>query len=174
MLKLIASLKDLVTKLKELVKNMPQEAPQDQSAPALQAMGDVLVPWIYGVKGSENNRHNVRVLCDLKKLPLHRKNIITACVEQESDFDPGVEGRPNTNGTIDYGICQFNNGELHGVPLWIGQGAAFSSIEEVKANPEKCVNLMIDEFEAGHANWWMSYKFGEYLKFMPNGDNLAY
>lgn len=135
---------------------------------------DTMLPWIFGVNGSENNRHNVRVLCDLKKLSLHKKNTITACTEQESDFNPSAEGKPNSNGTIDFGIAQFNNGELHGIPLWIGQGAVFTDTTEVLRDPTKCVNLMIDEFESGHAKWWMSYSTGAYLKFMPNGDTASY
>ena len=129
---------------------------------------DTLVPWVNAV-GSENNRHNVRVLCDLAGLALYDKNVITACIEQESDFDPQAIGKPNANGTIDYGICQFNNGELHGVPLWIGEGAYFTSTDEVLRDPTKCVNEMIAQYKLGHINWWSSYSTGAYLKFMPQG-----
>lgn len=140
--------------------------------PAPAANADTLVPWINKV-GSENNRHNIRVLCDLAGLTVYAKNVITACIEQESDFDPHAVGKPNANGTIDYGICQFNNGELHGVPLWIGPGAAFASTQEVLDNPQKCVELMIQEYKAGHINWWSSYSTGAYLKFMPQGAAAA-
>lgn len=134
---------------------------------------DILVPWI-NAKGSENNRHNVRVLCDIAGLTLHQKNIITACIEQESDFSPTVEGSQNTDGTHDWGICQFNDGQIHGTPLWIGPNAAFSSTDEVKSNPKKCVDLMISTAKAGHLNWWMSYSTKAYLKFMPNGDTAPF
>ncbi len=125
-----------------------------------------MLPWENKV-GSANNRHNVRVKCDLAGLDLKGKNIITACIEQESDFYPLAEGKINLNGTHDWGICQFNDGHLHGVPLWIGSGAAFSSVQEVLSNPGKCVDVMIEEYKAGHIGWWSSYHTGAYLKFMP-------
>ncbi len=112
-------------------------------------------------------RHNVRVLCDKAGLDLHDKNVITACIQVESGFNPKIEGRMNENGTHDWGICQFNDGKLRGVPLWIGPGAAFASVEEVLSNPEKCVRLMIAECKAGHWGWWMSFSTGAYLEFMP-------
>jgi hypothetical protein len=149
--------------------DMPEQAIASNTPP-----NDTMVPWVFGVDGSENNRHNVRVLCDLKNLSGHDKNVITACVEQESDFNPSAVGKPNENGTIDYGIAQFNNGELHGVPLWIGTGAAFATTQEVLSDPTKCINLMIDEFLAGHPNWWMSYSTGAYKKFMPTGDTAPF
>lgn len=127
---------------------------------------DVMLPWENKV-GSANNRHNVRVLCDLAGLDFHSKNIITACIEQESDFYPLAKGPTNQNGTHDWGICQFNDGTIRHIPLWIGQGAAFGNVQEVLNNPEKCVNLMIIEFKAGHINWWSSYSTGAYLKYMP-------
>lgn len=124
---------------------------------------DTLTAW----DTPENCRHNVRVLCDLAELDLNSKNIITACVEQESNFNPKIEGRINSDGSHDWGICQFNDGSLRGIPLWIGSGAFFASTEEVVSNPEKCVNEMIAMYKAGHINWWVSYSSGAYLKYMP-------
>lgn len=112
-------------------------------------------------------RHSVRVLCDEASMSVAQKNILCACVQQESQFNPKAIGKPNTNGTIDYGICQFNNGKnAEGVPLWIGPGADFASVDEVLNNPEKCVRVMIREFKAGHQNWWSSYKTGAYKKWL--------
>ncbi len=154
--------------------SMPIEAQNKPapSNPALQAPSqpliDTLRPWD-NIKGSENNKHNVRVLCDLAGLDLEGKNIITACITVESDFLPRVEGRLNKNGTHDWGICQFNDGYLRHVPLWIGPGAAFANVEEVLDNPEKCVNLMIAEFKAGHIGWWVSFSSEEYKDYMPGG-----
>lgn len=130
---------------------------------------DTMVLWQFGVDGSEDNRHNVRVLCDLGRLDLEGKNIITACIEQESDFNPSAIGKLNSDGTQDFGICQFNNGKLHGIPLWIGEGAYFTSTEEVLTNPTKCVNEMIAQYKLGHIGWWVSFSSGAYKKFMPQG-----
>jgi hypothetical protein len=173
---LFAKLSALLEKIKQL-RTMPQNTtPAEQNTTPAESTSpkpisdavDTLLPWI-DATGSENNRHNVRVLCDLAGLDLIAKNTITACIEQESDFWPRAVGKPNANGTIDYGICQFNNGELHGVPLWIGAGAAFASVDEVLNNPQKCVELMISEYKAGHINWWSSYSTGAYKQFMPQG-----
>lgn len=109
--------------------------------------------------------HNTRVKCDLAGLSLIDKNTICQCIYQESRFETQVEGRANSNGTHDWGICQFNDGEIHGVPLWIGPGAAFTSTVEVLANPEKCVEVMIAEFKVGHINWWSSYSTGAYKQW---------
>jgi hypothetical protein len=140
--------------------------PEPQTQPTKENP-DVLLPW-ENIVSSANNRHNVRVLCDLAGLSLYDKNVITACIEQESDFNPLQEGRPNENGTHDWGICQFNDGSIHGVPLWIGPGAAFETVHQVLSNPQQCVELMITEYKAGHINWWVSYSSGAYKKYMPN------
>jgi hypothetical protein len=166
---LYAQLIIVLTKLRDTIFLMETESVPPVVSPA---SVDTLVPWTNTV-GSENNRHNVRVLCDLAGLTVYAKNVITACIEQESDFYSLAVGQPNANGTIDYGICQFNNGELHGVPLWIGPGAAFASTQEVLDNPQKCVELMIQEYKAGHINWWASYSTGAYLKFMPHAAAAA-
>ncbi len=125
-------------------------------------------PEVYLWDNPTNARHSVRVLCDEMGLTVYGKNIITACIQQESNFNPHVMGKPNHDGTIDYGICQFNNGHnVHGVPFWIGPGAYFSSTDEVLNNPEKCVREMITQYKLGHISWWSSYSTGAYLKYMP-------
>lgn len=135
---------------------------------------DSLVPWVNASK-SENNRHNVRVLCDLAKITLHQKNVITACVEQESDFNPIAVGKLNTDGTQDFGIAQYNNGKnANGQAYWIGPGAPFASVQEVESNPEKCINLMISLAKQGMLHLWTSYSTKAYLKFMPYGDEAPF
>src|ERR1035437_4232520 len=56
--------------------------------------------------------HSVRVLCDELGATLDQKNKICGMVYQESRFLKGAIGKPNQNGTIDYGIAQFNNGSI--------------------------------------------------------------
>ena len=114
-----------------------------------------------------NAKHSVRVLCDEMGLSVNDKNILDACIHQESDYNPKAIGKTNSNGTIDYGICQFNNGKnAYGVPYWIGQGAYFSSTDEVLNNPEKCVREMIAQYKLGHISWWSSYSTGAYKKYL--------
>lgn len=110
--------------------------------------------------------HNVRVLCDLAGLSVDQKNLICACIYQESQFIPTAKGKINSNGTHDWGICQFNDGELKGVQLWIGGTAIFPSVDYVLANPEACVKEMIAMFKAGHINWWSSYSTGAYKQWL--------
>lgn len=122
-------------------------------------------------------RKSARVICDEEGLPLGRiisvkdklyqlKDILCACIMQESRFKPNAIGKLNTNGTQDFGLCQFNNGKLKGVPLWIGQGATFSSVQEVLDNPEKNVRIMARCFKAGQMNLWSSYKYDQYQQWL--------
>lgn len=114
-----------------------------------------------------NVRHSVRVMCDEAGLSLAAKNIITACIQQESQFNTKAIGQPNRNGTIDYGLCQYNNGRnARGVPYWIGPGADFASIEEVLNDPEKNVRVMIREYKKGNIRYWSSYSTGAYKKWL--------
>ena len=115
-----------------------------------------------------NCSHSVRVMCDQAGLTLQDKNIIWACIRQESDFLPTAIGKYNLNGTRDWGICQFNDGKnAHGIPLWIGDGAIFPNTQYVLDNPQACVAEMIAQYKLGHINWWASYKTGAYLKWLP-------
>ncbi len=123
-------------------------------------------------------RHSTRLICDDEGLPLARdisvngkfyqlKDILCACVMQESGFHPLAIGKKNTNGTQDFGLAQYNNGKnAKGVPYWIGPGAAFSSVEEVLDNPEKNVRVMARCFKMGEAGLWSSYKTGAYKKWL--------
>lgn len=128
---------------------------------------DTLTTW----NTPDNCRHNVRVLCDLSGLSLYDKNVITACVHEESDFmNYKSDGTPvknenlNKDGSLsstDWGIVEIND-HYH-----IGPGKDFPSVDFVLANPQKCVQFMIDMFKAGKLALWSSYKTGAYLKYMP-------
>lgn len=111
-------------------------------------------------------RHSVRVICDEEGLTKKEKDTITAVIQAESDFNTGIITR-NKNGTLDYGICQFNNGKnKNGVPFWIGEGADFKDYYEVLNNPEKCVRVMIREYKKGNLKYWIAYSNGSYLKYI--------
>lgn len=103
--------------------------------------------------------HSVRVMCDKMGLTYDQKNEICYTIWGESEFKIKVVGKPNKNGTRDYGICQFNDGKnAKGIPFWIGKGAAFKDVDEVLNNPEKCVRIMIQEYKNGHIGWWYGHK----------------
>jgi hypothetical protein len=123
----------------------------------------------------EHARHSVRVICDEKGLSVYQKNVITACIMQESQF---YNYLPNGNPCInknyskttpskllstDWGICQIND-----TPRWhIGTGLAFPSVEYLMAHPEEAVRYMVRMYVAGRLGQWVSYSSGAYLKYMP-------
>lgn len=115
----------------------------------------------------ENARHSARVIMDEYKLRWAEKDLLCACIEQESGFNPKARGKPNRDGTSDFGLCQYNNGKNKaGVPYWIGPGADFADVEEVLNDPEKNVRIMVREYKKGNLKWWSSYSTGAYKKWL--------
>lgn len=111
---------------------------------------------------------SAQMICAEMGLSQDLTNILVACIHQESDFNPKAVGKPNKNGTTDWGICQFNDGKnAKGVPYWIGKGAAFPSTDFVLANPESSVRLMCKLFSEGQMSQWSSYNSGAYKKYLP-------
>lgn len=122
---------------------------------------DVLLAWNSSI---DANKHNVRVLCDLAGLTYADKQIVCACVEIESNFQSHYLSGPNINEPVkhqnivngkvastDWGIVQIND-------YWnIGPGKPFSSVQYVLANPQACVNFMIQMYKAGQIRLWSSY-----------------
>ena len=109
-------------------------------------------------------RHAVRVVCDLMGLTAQMKDILCACVEVESNFNPlAVHYNRDTEGnilSIDYGIAQINS-------YWnIGTDKPFPSSEYVLQNPQICIQFMCDMFLQGHENLWCSYTSGLYNKYL--------
>lgn len=103
--------------------------------------------------------HSTRVVCDEMGLDYDQKNEICFTIYGESEFHAKAIGKPNKNGTKDYGLCQYNDGKnAKGIPFWIGKGATFASIDEVLNNPEKCVRVMIQTYKAGNIGWWYGHR----------------
>lgn len=104
--------------------------------------------------------HSVRVLCDEMGLTFEEKNLICACVYQESRFLNSAVGK--NKGSTDWGIVQVND-----TKGWhIGKGLQFPSVEYVIANPEACVRWMIRMFKAEKLNLWASYSSGAYQQWL--------
>jgi len=119
----------------------------------------VVVPkYLWGTP--KEARHSTRVICDESGLSLEDKNIICAVIMAESEFKIKAVGRPNRNGSRDWGIVQMNDA------LWIGEGKYFKSTDEVLNNPEKSVRFIIDCYKKGKIIWWMGYTSGNYKKFL--------
>lgn len=112
----------------------------------------------------QNAYHNVRVLCDLANLNVTEKNLICACVYQESRFkNSALNNNKNAQGQIvstDYGICQVND-YYH-----IGQGKDFPSVQYVLDNPDKVVQWMISMYQHGLLKQWVSYSSGAYQQWL--------
>lgn len=112
-------------------------------------------------------RHSCRMIMDECNLAWADKDLLCACIYQESEFYPRAIGRINENKTQDFGLCQFNNGKnAKGVPYWIGEGADFKDVDEVLNNPEKNVRILVREFKKGNLKYWASYSTKAYLKWM--------
>lgn len=111
-------------------------------------------------------RHNVRAICDQEGLTLKQKDILTACVANESGFL--VNPKPNQNKdktgkvwSTDYGIVQVND------YFNIGKGKPFPSVKYVLENPEACVRWMARYYKkTGNLNLWASYTSGIYKRYL--------
>lgn len=112
-----------------------------------------------------NVRHSVRVMCDNADLPVDQKNVLCACVEVESQFNPQaihVNKDPRTGevSSTDYGLCQVND-------FWhIGPSKDFVSADYVLAHPEACVAWMIQMFKDGKQSMWVSFTSGAYKQYL--------
>ena len=148
--------------------------PMPESQPAVPvaqpvANPDLLLPWEFNVLGSENNRHNVRALCDLGGLTYEQKEILTACVKIESDFDTGAihknyavtqDGVRYLSST-DWGIVQVND-------YWhIGPGKDFASSQFVLENPQADIEWMVMIYKTtGTLSMWDSFLSGAYKEVL--------
>lgn len=112
----------------------------------------------------DHARYNVRVLCDKAGLSVMEKNILCACIHQESNFNNNAVCRNrDKDGNImssDWGIVQIND-HYH-----IGAGKDFPSVEYVVANPDKAVQWMIDMYKKGQLKMWVSYSSGAYKQWL--------
>lgn len=124
----------------------------------------------------DNARHSIRVMCDNSGLSTSPtinvdgkmyapKDIICACIQQESGFDNNVEPRKNLDKTgkvwsTDWGICQIND-------YWhIIKYHDFKSVDDILQNPQKAVQFMIDCYKDGRIGQWVSYSSGAYKQWL--------
>lgn len=154
--------------LNPTIKTMPENTPnQSEIAPNVPIESPktpVKVPETLDWSNPISAKHAVRVTCDRQGLSLINKNIISACIEEESNFDNNaICHNKNTEGIVtssDWGIVQCND-HYH-----IGEGKDFPSVDYVLANPEKMVLWMINMFKVGKLNMWVSYSSGAYKKHL--------
>ena len=137
----------------------PVEASQPQETPF------TVIPW----DTPKHNWHNFRVLCDLANLTLDEKNLLCACVYQESQFNNFLpSGSPVTHANLvnyklvstDWGLCQIND-------YWhVRKYPDFPSATYIMDNPDKASNFMIDCYKNGLLKQWVSFSSGAYLKWL--------
>lgn len=151
-----------------ILPSMPQTTPTLSVEPN----PDVLTTW----DTQKNNYHNARVLCDLSFLTVEEKNLICACLYQESELynylpngQPVTHQNKSVNGVLlstDWGIAQIND-------YWhVEKYPDFSSSTDIMANPQKAVQFMIDAYKNGGLNQWVSYSSGAYQKWLSTGSPM--
>ncbi len=109
--------------------------------------------------------HATRVICDQVGLTVAQKNLLCACVYQESQFlNTALNRNRNSKGVItstDWGLCQVND--------WfhIGGNKDFPSVAYVLAHPDKVVAWMAGILKrTGKLQPWVSYTSGAYLHWL--------
>lgn len=137
----------------------PNEVPMN---PPTDPYLTTILPWT----SQKNNYHNVRVICDRVGLTLIQKDILCACVYQESRFltNPKPNENLDKNGNVwstDYGIAQVND-HYH-----IGPGKDFPSVQYVLTHPEQVITWMAKIMKnTGGLQPWSSYSSGVYKKWL--------
>lgn len=133
----------------------------DPTAPMLIDPDSVIYPY----DTPSHAYHNVRVLCDKANLTVNEKNLICACIFQESRFNNDAKNlNKNNTGTVtstDWGICQIND-YYHIAP----HGSPFSSVAYVLENPGAVAAWMISMYQKGELKQWVSYSSGAYKKWL--------
>lgn len=166
---MLANLIALITQLRIKGKTQDPEPPVKPIIPAKAVTPPPVspaptAPPMYLWDTFENARHSVRVICDQAGLSVEDKNIMCACVQVESNFNPLCEhgnlDKDRKVWSTDYGIAQIND-YFH-----IGAGKEFPSAEYVLANPEECIRWMARQWKAGNAHLWSSYTSGAYRKYL--------
>lgn len=109
--------------------------------------------------------HATRVTADNLGLSLAQKNLLCACIYQESAFkNDAVCFNKDRNGRVwsrDIGLVQINT-YFH-----IGVGKEFPSEEYVLAHPDKCVAWMAGILKrTGKLQPWSSYQSGAYRQWL--------
>ena len=118
--------------------------------------------------------HSTRVICDMLELTVEQKNVVCACIYQESEFNNNAVGKnknPKTGKvwSTDFGMVQVND-----TKGWhIGKGLRFSSVQDVLDNPEKAVVWMISVMrDTGKLQPWASFTSGAYKKWLPKTSEM--
>jgi hypothetical protein len=103
----------------------------------------------------------VRRVCAQEGMSYSATELIVAIIWAESAMKPRAIGKPNRDGTIDYGLCQFNS------YWWIGPGKTFPTPEYVLSHPAESVKVMCQHLKkTGRYRDWSAYNNGSYKKYL--------
>lgn len=151
-------------------KPVPAPIPVDEpKTPPVASPDSYTYPW----DSPSHNWHNVRVICDNASLTLDEKNLICACIYQESQFynlmasgKPVINENKDAKGKVwstDWGIVQVND-FYH-----CGPGKDFPSAQAVVDHPAEAVRWMVWMYKKGRLGAWASYSTGAYKHWLqPN------
>lgn len=149
-----------VTRIGISIKQLPQPVPIQEPKSDYQEVKEAITmkpKYIWDTP--EEARHSVRVICDEEGLSVQDKNDLCATVGAESGWKPGAIGKPNKDGSRDYGIIQLND------KYWIGKVKLFPTTDFVLENPEICIRWMCGNW-VEHKKWWYGFTNGSYKKFL--------
>ena len=110
-----------------------------------------------GLKHRKEMFQLAKKVCSQEGLSLTLTNDLLMTIGGESGFSQFCLNDRNTNGSVDFGICQFNTGSTNGKAWWIGPSASFKDPQEVINNPEKCIRVMARAFKSGSQARWYAY-----------------
>ncbi len=139
-------------------KYLEQTKPTPMPTPAIPSI--IVTDW----SKPSQVYHATRILCDEAGLTVDEKNLICACIYQESQFhNSATNHNKNAQGvtlSTDWGLCQIND-HYH-----IGAHKDFPSVDYVLQNPDKVVQWMISMYKHGLLKQWVSYSSGAYKKWL--------
>lgn len=149
----------LIYWLTELLKVTPKDEPIAEVAPQPVPVVAPATPPEFLWDTVANTRHSARVIMDKYNLSKSEKDLLCAVIMAESGMNVKATNK-NTNGSMDWGICQIND------KYWIGEGKTFVSSDEVLNKPEKSIIFLVNAYKQGNLKWWYGYTNGSYKKFL--------
>jgi len=100
----------------------------------------------------------VRRICEEEGLSIDQTELIVAVINCESGMDTEAKN-VNLNGSVDFGLCQFNN-------IWYWEKERIIHPDVALNNPEKAVRVMIEQYKKGRIKDWVCFKTGLYRRYL--------
>lgn len=97
-------------------------------------------------------------ICKERGLSQEDIDILAAVIMAESRWDDKAKGY-NPNGTIDFGLCQFND-------YWYWQREQIIHPQVALNSPERAIHVFINQYLKGRIGDWCTYSSGLYLKYL--------